>query len=112
MLVLKARVRLSGDCLKQEKITFNYGKIVNICIVYEMKKSVSISTNPTLENCLVDAVKLTKHNDVDQYKYFGYGIGFDRKGSYSIGNEIGRYVRIFGIDMSSSEKLITEKKTF
>ena len=29
----------------------------------------------------------------------GYGIGFDRKGSYSIGNEIGRNVIIFGVDM-------------
>ena len=35
------------------------------------------------------------------YKYSGYGIGFDRKVSYSIGNEIGRNEIIFGIDMSS-----------
>ena len=26
----KARVKLHGDCLKQEKITFNHAKIVNI----------------------------------------------------------------------------------
>ena len=25
-------------------------------------------------------MKLTKHVDIDQYKYFGYGIGFDREG--------------------------------
>ena len=30
----KTRVKFSGDCLKQEKITFNHGKIVNIYIVY------------------------------------------------------------------------------
>ena len=47
----------------------------------------------------------TKHADVDQYKYSGYGIGFDRKGSYSIGNEISRNVIIFGVDMSSSTKI-------
>ena len=29
-------------------------------------------------------------------------MGFDRKGSNSIGNEVGRNVIIFGIDMSSS----------
>ena len=26
----KARVKFNGDCLKQEKITFNSGKVVNI----------------------------------------------------------------------------------
>ena len=32
----KIRVKFRGDCLKQEKMTFNYGKIVNIYIVYEI----------------------------------------------------------------------------
>ena len=63
-----------------------------------------------MENCLFGAVKLTKHVDVDQYKYSGYGIGFDRKGSYSIGNEIGRNVILFGVDMSLSSHLIIRKK--
>ena len=39
---------------------------------------------------------------MDKYKYSGYGIGFDRKGSYSVGDKVGRNVRIFGVDMSSS----------
>ena len=34
----KARVKFNGNCLKQEKITFNHEKIVNIHIVYETKK--------------------------------------------------------------------------
>ena len=33
----KARVTFGGDCFKQEKITFNHGKIVNIYIAYEKK---------------------------------------------------------------------------
>ena len=37
----KARIRFSGDCLKQEKITFNHGKIANIYISYEIEKSVN-----------------------------------------------------------------------
>ena len=82
---------------------------MNIYIVYEIGRSVNISSYPTLENCLFGAVKLTKHVDVDQYKYSGYGIGFDRKGSYSIGNEIGRNVIIFGVDMSSSPHIDNEK---
>ena len=36
----KARVKFKGHCLKQEKITFNHGKIVSIYIVYEIEKSV------------------------------------------------------------------------
>ena len=78
----KIRVKFSGDCLKQERLTFNHGKIVNIYIVYEIEKSVNISSHPTLENCLFGAVKLKKHADVDSYKYSGYGIGFDRKGFF------------------------------
>ena len=37
----KIRVKFSGDCLKQEKITFNHGKILNIYIVYEIERSVN-----------------------------------------------------------------------
>ena len=32
----KIRVKFSGDCLKQERLTFNHRKIVNIYIVYEI----------------------------------------------------------------------------
>ena len=46
------------------------------------------------------AVKLTKHVGIDLYKYVGYGIGFDRKGVFSIGDEVDRNVIIFGADMS------------
>ena len=73
---------------KQEKITFNHGKIVNIYIVYEIERSVNTSIYQTLENCLFGALKLTKHVDVDLYKYSGYDIGFDRKWSYSISDEV------------------------
>ena len=56
------------------------------------------------------AVKLTKHVDVDLYKYSGYGIGFDRKGFYSIGDKIGRNVIIFAVDMSSFLFIDNKKK--
>ena len=57
-------------------------KIVNIYIVNEIDDYRNISSYPTLENCLFGAVKLKKHIDVNLYKYSGYGIGFDRKGSF------------------------------
>ena len=44
------------------------------------------------------------------YKYSGYGIGFDRKGSNSIGNEVGKNVIIFGVNMSSSSHIDNKLK--
>ena len=61
----KTRVKFNGDCLKQEKITFNHGKIVNIYIVYELEKRVNISSYPTAENCLFGIVKSTKRVGID-----------------------------------------------
>ena len=72
----KTRAKFSGSCLKQDKVTYSHGTIVNIYIVYEISKNYNISSYPTLENCLFGAVSLTKHADIDQYKYSRYGIGF------------------------------------
>ena len=106
----KARAKFNGDCLKQDKITFYHGKIVNFYIVYELERSVDISSYPTLGSCLFGAVKLTKDVDVDLYNNSGYGIGFDRKKYYSVGNIIGRNVIIFGVDMSLSPDIDNNKK--
>ena len=56
------------------------------------------------------AVKLTKHVDIDRYKYSGYGIAFGRKGFFSIDDKIGRNIIIFGVDMSSLAKIDNRKK--
>ena len=55
-------------------------------------------------------VKITKHVYVDLYKYSRYGIGFDRKGFFSINHEVGKNVIIFGADMSSSLHIDNKKK--
>ena len=56
-----------------------------------------------LNNCLFGAVTLTKNTDIDKYHYPVYGIGFDRKGSFSFpGSGMGENVTIFGVDMSSA----------
>ena len=44
---------------------------------------------------------MTKNADIDQYKYSGYGIGFDRGGEFSFGNGLGRNCIIFEADLSS-----------
>ena len=55
-----------------------------------------------MENCLFGAVSLTKKADIDKYKYSGYGIGFDRHGSFSApGIRLGRNLIVFGVAMSS-----------
>ena len=105
----KARVKFNGDCSKQDKISFDHRKIVNIYMVYEIERNFDISSYSTLGNCLFGAVKLTKHFDIDLYKYSGYGIGFDRKGFFSTGDEVGRNVIIFGVDMSSSPHIDNKK---
>ena len=63
----KTRVRFSGT-LKQEKITYTHGKIVNIYIVYEVNKSDNTSSDPTLKNCLFGAVSLSKNANIDRYR--------------------------------------------
>ena len=110
----QTRVELNESCLKQDKVTFNQKSTVNISIVYEMNRSYNISKYPTLENCLFGAVSLTKHADIDQYKYSGYGIEFDRHGlflSHSSGGT-GRNVIIFGVGISPSIKNWSQKKRY
>ena len=84
----------------------------NIYIIYEIDDYHPTTSYPTLENCLFGAVKVIKHADVDLCKHSGYDIGFDRKGSYLIGNEAGGNVIIFGVDMSLSSHTDNKKKAF
>ena len=69
-----------------------------------------VNTRPTLVNCLLGAVSITKNADIDKNKHSGYGTGFDRGTIYSVGNGFGRNVIIFGVDMSSYEHIDNKKK--
>ena len=96
----KTRLEFRG-CLKQDKSTFNHGKILNIYIVYEIDKLYT-KNHTTLVNCLFGAVSINKNADIDKNKYSRYGIGFDRTGLYLLpSGRFGRNVIIFGVDMSS-----------
>ena len=54
---------------------------------------------------------MTKNADIDKYGYSGYGIGFDRRSSFSFpGGRFGQNVLIFGVDMSSSADIDNKKK--
>ena len=106
----KTRVKTGGQYLKQDKTTFTHGKAVNIYIVYEINLwDRGYDDYPTLENYLFGAVKLVENGDIDKYKYSGYGIGFDRRGTFSIANGFGKNVIIFREDMSSSVRIDNRK---
>ena len=79
----KTKVSFDMSCLKQDRVTFNHGKIVNIYIVYKIIKIANINgnrnSNLTVQNALFGAVSLTSNADVDIYKHSGYGIAFDRR---------------------------------
>ena len=99
----RTRVKFKESCLKQSNFTFTHKKIVHIYIVYVLGASSSHISDPTLINCLFGAVALTKNADINNYKYSGYDIGFDRRGSFSFhSGGFGQNVIIFGIDMNSS----------
>ena len=66
----KTRVEFNGNYLKQDKITYNHGKIVNIYIVYELTGSNSDNNEPPIKNSLFGTVTLTKNADIDKYGYW------------------------------------------
>ena len=66
----RIKILFSGDFIRQDKVIYNHGPIVNIYIVY---------------------------------RYSGYGIGFDSRGTFSHpSGGFGKNVIIFGVDVSSS----------
>ena len=107
----KIRVKFTRSCLRQSNFAFTHKKVVNIYIVYELGASSSHTSDPTLKNCLFGAATLRKNAAIEKYKYSGYGIGFDRRSSFSfLDGGFGQNVIIFGVDMSSSIHIDNKKK--
>ena len=107
----KVRVQITKKCLKQSNHIFIHKKVLNIYIVYELAASSSHTSDPTIKNCLFGAITLTKNTDIEKYKYFGYGLGFDKRSSFSFPSGVfGQNVLIFGADMSSSIHIDNKKK--
>ena len=100
----KVRLNYNKDCLKQpNNLTYDYGHKVNVYTAYELGASSSSSSDPTLKNCLFVVVTLTRNADIEKYGYSGFGIGLDRRSSFSFpGGGFGEDIFIFGVDMSSS----------
>ena len=63
-------VKFEGNYLKQDKITFNHGKIVSIYIVYEITKNNPISSDyPIIQNSLFGEIGLVKDTTIDELKF-------------------------------------------
>ena len=87
--------------MKQNKLGYAHGKIVNLYIVYELKNRRVDSPDFTVQNGLFGAI--TKNANTSHYKYEGYGICFDGESSFSFGDRIdAKNVIIFGVNTSNS----------
>ena len=89
--------------MKQNKLGYVHGTVINIYTVYELKNRSTDNADFIVSNGLFGAVKITKNVNTSHYQYKGYGICFDSGGKFSIGNFTnGKNVLIFGADMSFS----------
>ena len=96
-------VTFSSNYMKQNKIGYPHGSVVNIYIVYELKNRTIRSLDFTVQNGLFGAIKVTKDVDTSNYKYSGYGICFNGKSDFSFGNITnGKNVIMLGADVSFS----------
>ena len=99
----KLNVRFSVNVLKQPKIHYNHGKIIDIYVTYKLRKRAISSPDFTVQNAFFGAAKLTKDAYTSHYGYSGYGICFDSGSSFSFGNSLtAKNVIMFGCDMSFS----------
>ena len=103
-------VTFKGSYMKQNKLGYLHGKIVNLYIVNELKNTRVDNPDFTVQNGLLGAVKITKNVDTSHYKYEGYGICFDGESSFNFGNRIdAKNVIIFGVNTSNSSHSINKK---
>ena len=61
----KIRIKFDRSFLNRFSPSIFHGDIVNIYIVYETTSDYKDINYPTLENCLIGSVKLTKNADSD-----------------------------------------------
>ena len=65
------RLKVKGNLLRQNKVTYNHGKIINFYIVYEISSTFTSQSNFTFKNSLFGAFKITKNADISKYKHSG-----------------------------------------
>ena len=76
-------VIFNGNYMKQNKLGYDYGSVVNTYIVYSLKNRNINSPDFTVQNELFGAIKIIKDVNTSQYAYSGYGICFDSGGPFT-----------------------------
>ena len=101
----KFQIKFDGSISKQDKVTEKHGEYLP-CGYLMLVKILR------LKKIFFWLVKLTKNSDPEKFKYFGCGIGFDARGSFSLSNGSGfvKNVIIFGANMSSLVHTDNKKK--
>ena len=86
--------------------------IINLYISYTSTPwQRNLNTYFILSNCLLGSVKLTKNADPDKFNNSGYSIGFDSRSEFLFTDgSMGKYVIVFGADMSSSVHVDNKNK--
>ena len=64
-------VNFKANYMKQDKISYLHGSVVNIYIVYSLKNRNINNPDFTVKNGLFGAVKITKYVNTSNYKYSG-----------------------------------------
>ena len=84
-------------------------KIFILSIRYIFSQSLLVKI--LLQESLSSAAKLTKNGDPSKYKYFGYGTGFDARGSFLLSDSSGvvKNVVIFGDNLCFSVYIDNQK---
>ena len=105
-------VEFNGSCLKQNKITLNHGKTINIYIAYDLKSPLNYNVNITFENCLSRAAKLTENTEINKENILDMVLDLMEKRTFSHprGGGFGYDAIILGWDLSSSLHVDNKKK--
>ena len=95
-------MNFNGHCLIKNNISITE-KVINLPISYMLGLQLrNLNTDFALGNFLFGSVKLTKNSDLDNYKYTGYGIGFDSRSEFLFTDgSYGKNVIISVANMSS-----------
>ena len=96
-------VNFNGHCLIKNDISIPK-KLINLYIFYTLCPQLeNPNTDFSFGNCLFGSAKLTENAYLDEYKYTGYGIGFDSRSEFLFTDgSYGKNIIIFGADLSSS----------
>ena len=81
----RMHVSLFGNYFEQNKVIIpNNNNVINIYCVYELRQvNIPLIIEFAILNALFGAMEITKNADTSKYKYKGYGICFDKGGSFS-----------------------------